>query len=67
MLDEPEFVTPKKARYPLDAKNRLQDEHVPVLAMLFDALLDDIAKLDMKLDLSTFELRRSALVRQKQK
>ncbi|KGO35837.1 Cytochrome b5 [Penicillium expansum] len=52
MLDEPETLTPKKARHLLDAKNRLQDEHVPVLAMLLDVLLNNIAKLDKKLDLS---------------
>jgi hypothetical protein len=52
MLDEPETLTPKKARHLLDAKNRLRDEHVPVLATLLDSLLDSIAMLDMKLDLS---------------
>jgi cytochrome b involved in lipid metabolism len=52
MLDEPETLTPKKARHLLDAKNRLRDENVPVLATLLDSLLDSIAKLDMKLDLS---------------
>lgn len=62
MLDEPEVLTPKKAHHLLDAKNRLQDEHVPVLAMLLDALLDSIAKLDMKLDLSTTRAQMVGLV-----
>ncbi|KAJ6184585.1 hypothetical protein N7519_005886 [Penicillium mononematosum] len=52
ILDEPETLTPKKARHLLDAKNRLRDEHVPGLATLLDSLLDSIAKFDMKLDLS---------------
>jgi hypothetical protein len=43
ILDEPETLT---------EKNRLRDEHVPVLATLLGSLLDSIAKLDMKLDLS---------------
>jgi hypothetical protein len=42
MLDDPEVLTPKKARHLL--------EHVPALATLLDALLDSIAKLDNKLD-----------------
>jgi cytochrome b involved in lipid metabolism len=62
ILDEPEVLTPKKARHLLDAKNRLQDEHVPALAMLLDALLDIIAKLDMKLDLSTIRAQMVSLV-----
>lgn len=53
MLDEPKILTPKKARHLLDAKNRLQGEHVPGLAILLDALLDGIAKLDINLDLNT--------------
>lgn len=61
MLDEPELLTPKKARHLLDAKNRLQDEHVPELAMLLDALLDDITKLDMRLDLTTIRAQTVGL------
>jgi hypothetical protein len=57
MLDKPDVLTPKKARHLLDAKNRLQDEYVPALAMLLDVLLESIAKLDMKLDLSATRAR----------
>ncbi|KAI9650218.1 hypothetical protein NHQ30_000231 [Ciborinia camelliae] len=62
MLDEPGLLTPKKASHLLDAKNRLQDEHVPALAMLLDALLDDIAKLDIKIDLSTIRAQTVGFV-----
>ncbi|TGO51219.1 hypothetical protein BCON_0166g00060 [Botryotinia convoluta] len=55
-------LTPKKARHLLDARNRLQDKHVPVLAMLLDALLDDIAKLDLKLDLNIMRTQTVGLV-----
>jgi cytochrome b involved in lipid metabolism len=67
VLDEPGLLTPKKARHLLDAKNRLQDEHVPALAMLLDALLDDIAKLDTELDLSTIRTQMVGLVPPKTK
>ncbi|KAJ5412971.1 hypothetical protein N7465_005276 [Penicillium sp. CMV-2018d] len=62
MLDKPEVLTPKKARHLLDAKNRLQDEYVPALATLLDALLESIAVLDMKLDLSTTRARMVGLL-----
>ncbi|KAJ5919761.1 hypothetical protein N7454_009596 [Penicillium verhagenii] len=61
-LDEPEVLTPKKARHLLDAKNRLQDEHVPSLARLLNDLLDIIAKSDVKLDLATIYAQTAALV-----
>ncbi|KAF7911778.1 uncharacterized protein EAE98_011893 [Botrytis deweyae] len=61
-LDEPEVLTPKKARHLLDAKRRLQDEHVPALAMLLDNLLDDIAKLIIDLDLSPIRAQTIDLI-----
>ena len=61
MLDEPETLTPKKARHLLDTKNRLRDENVPVLATLLDSLLDSITKLDMKLDLGTVRAQTTGL------
>ncbi|KAJ5401876.1 uncharacterized protein N7487_007772 [Penicillium crustosum] len=57
VLDKPEALTPKKARHLLDAKNRLQGEYVPALATLLDVLLESIAVLDMKLNLSTTRAR----------
>ncbi|CAG8909187.1 unnamed protein product [Penicillium egyptiacum] len=62
MLDEPETLTPKKERHLIDSKKRLQDEHVPVLAMLLDALLDSIGKLDMEFDLSATRAQMAVLV-----
>ncbi|RAK96289.1 cytochrome b5-like heme/steroid binding domain-containing protein [Aspergillus ibericus CBS 121593] len=44
-LDEPGVLTAKKARHLLDAKNRLQDEHVPGMAVLLDVLLERLGKL----------------------
>ncbi|TEY49957.1 hypothetical protein BOTCAL_0280g00010 [Botryotinia calthae] len=61
-LDEPNILTPKKARHLLDARNRLQDEHVPALAMLLDALLNAIAKLNMEVDLSIIRAQTIGLV-----
>ncbi|CRL25828.1 Indoleamine 2,3-dioxygenase [Penicillium camemberti] len=62
ILDKPEVLTPKKARHLLDAKNRLQDEYVPALAMLLDVLLESIAMLDMKLDLNTTHVQMVGLL-----
>jgi cytochrome b involved in lipid metabolism len=64
MLDEPGVLTPKKARHLLDAKNRLQGEHVPALAMLANALLDSIARLDTRVDVSTIRAQMVGLAEQ---
>ncbi|KAK6593999.1 cytochrome b5-like Heme/Steroid binding domain-containing protein [Botrytis cinerea] len=66
-LDEPSILTPKKARHLLDARNRLRDEHVPVLAMLLDALLNAIANLTMEVDLSIIRAQTAGLVSPKRK
>lgn len=62
MLDEPEVLTPKKARHLLDAKTRLQDEHVPALVMLLDVLLGSIEKLNMRLGITTIRAQMVRLV-----
>jgi cytochrome b involved in lipid metabolism len=62
ILDEPEVLTPKKARHLLDAKNRLQNDHVPVLVMLANSLLDNIAGLDTTLDLSNIRAEMVGLI-----
>jgi cytochrome b involved in lipid metabolism len=61
-LDEPGLLTPKKARHLFDAKNRLQYEHVLALAMLLDALLDIIARLDVTLDMSAIRAQMAGLL-----
>jgi hypothetical protein len=62
ILDEPKILTPQKARHLLDAKNRLQDEHVPALAMLVNVLLDSIARLNTGFDLSIIYAQMLRLV-----
>jgi len=62
VLDEPEVLTSKKARHLLDAKNRLQDEHVPGLAMLLDDLLEDLVKLDIRSGLSDLRAQVSGVM-----
>ncbi|KOS48758.1 hypothetical protein ACN38_g184 [Penicillium nordicum] len=61
-LDQPKILTPQKARHLLNAKNRLQDEYVPTLAMLLDVLLENIAMLGMKFDLTTTRARMVGLL-----
>ena len=51
-LDKPETLTAQKTNNLRDAKIRLQDEYVPRLAMLLEAVLDGVAKLDATYDIS---------------
>jgi cytochrome b involved in lipid metabolism len=62
ILDEPGVLTPTKARHLLDARHRLHDEHVPALAMLVNALLDSITRLNTKIDMSTIRAQLVGLV-----
>ncbi|PYI05123.1 hypothetical protein BO78DRAFT_270050, partial [Aspergillus sclerotiicarbonarius CBS 121057] len=62
VLDEPEVLTAKKARHLLDAKNRLQDEHVPAMAMLLDALLERMGEFDGMVDVRAARAEMAGLV-----
>lgn len=52
VLDEPEVLTPKKARHLLEAKVRFQDNELPALTTLLDSLIKGLVTLDKNLDIS---------------